>query len=922
MYRIIKISLLLLLIISVQGLFGQTSPDKIPNGIAIQSVARDASGNAASNRNIFLKVELRQGTSTGESVLVETHSVTSNDEGIFNFYIGQGARVSGATSIILLDWKGKIYFLNIKMAIEPSLPTPGWVLEREYVDLGTSQIWSVPYAFSAYRAVVADSATAITGILPGSQGGTGVSNVGKTITLGRNFELQGSGNLKFNTTGPTSLILPTNGTLVTSESIDTLVNKFLLSPTFLGTPKTPTADSASNDGSVASTQFVKSAISSEINTLNTKLSNTIDTSAGSKLKIADTSVMLSQRIERDTASLSNRINLKVNTLNARIDSNLYVKGRVKIDSVLTINDSLRVKGNVLIDTNLKVGNDLEVIGNLILNRGLVFNDSLVVQKGARIEQSILAKSKLYVSDSVLAKGNVKIDNNLNVGKVTSLNDSLYVKGRARFDSLLTINDSLRVKGNVLIDTNLTVGKDLEVKGNLILNSGLQFNDSLIVSKGARIEQSILAKSKLYVSDSVLAKGNVKIDNNLNVGKVTSLNDSLYVKGQARFDSLLTINDSLRVKGNVLIDTNLTVGKDLEVKGNLILNSGLQFNDSLIVTKGARIEQSILAKSKLYVSDSILAKGSVKIDNDLYVNGLKINDSIMKYDTSKVDVVDTVAMLANYARKFTKNVKLNLASGRTLGKYNVGDSVYAKGKTLDEFLYDISTVQIVPTYYGPSSSVGISGTTSYEIGTRMDLLPAISLTHSFTQNDAGAEASPSTAIYYKGGVSMGEDVTTDIAAGNVSGSTRILTTAINYTVQRISYAAGNIKNDNLGNPYPTGKIIAGTINGGNTASITTFQYSYYGPSTTSVVSDYFKTTIKSAAKSQTLSFSSLVNEYIFYAYPSALGDLSSIKIGGFESLDAFNKTTVNLVNASGYSMPYIVYTSNNFFNIPVNGIIFQ
>jgi UDP-3-O-[3-hydroxymyristoyl] glucosamine N-acyltransferase len=127
---------------------------------------------------------------------------------------------------------------------------------------------------------------------------------------------------------------------------------------------------------------------------------------------------------------------------------------------------------------------------------------------------MISGGKLYVSDSILAKGNVKIDNNLNVGKVTSLNDSLYVKGQARFDSLLTINDSLRVKGNVLIDTNLTVGKDLEIKGNLILNSGLQFNDSLIVSKGARIEQSILAKSKLYVSDSLLAKGNVKIDNNL------------------------------------------------------------------------------------------------------------------------------------------------------------------------------------------------------------------------------------------------------------------------------------------------------------------------------------------------------------------------------------------------------------------------
>ena len=697
MYRVIKISLLLLLIISVQGLFGQTTPDKIPNGIAIQSVARDANGNAASNRNIYLKVELRQGTATGESVLLETHQVTSNDEGIFNFYIGQGTRVSGINSLIFLDWKGKIYFLNIKMAIEPSLPTPGWVLDKEYVDLGTSQIWSVPYAFTSYRSVVADSANSISGILAGANGGTGVSNVGKTITLGRNFEIQGLGNLKFNTVGPTNLTLPLKGTLVTSESLDTLINKYLLSPTFLGSPKTPTPDIKSNDSSVASTQFVKSVINSEINTLNTKLSSTLDTSAGAKLKISDTLVMLSNRFERDTASLSNRINQKVNTLNAKIDSSLYVNGLVKIDSVvtindslnvkgqarfdslLTINDSLRVKGNVLIDTNLTVGKDLEIKGNLILNSGLQFNDSLIVSKGARIEQSILAKSKLYVSDSVLAKGNVKIDNNLNVGKVTSLNDSLYVKGQARFDSLLTINDSLRVKGNVLIDTNLTVGKDLEIKGNLILNSGLQFNDSLIVSKGARIEQSILAKSKLYVSDSVIAKGNVKIGNNLNVGKVTSLNDSLYVKGQARFDSLLTINDSLRVKGNVLIDSNLTV------LGRLSLSTALQFNDSLIVSKGARIDQSILAKSKLYVSDSILAKGNVLIDNNLNVTKVtSLNDSLYVKGQARFDSLLTI----NDSLRVKGNVLID--TNLTVKKVtSLNDSLYVKGQARFDSLLTIN-----------------------------------------------------------------------------------------------------------------------------------------------------------------------------------------------------------------------------------------
>ena len=60
------------------------------------------------------------------------------------------------------------------------------------------------------------------------------------------------------------------------------------------------------------------------------LSNRIDnlasaTATGTNLKvnISDTSVMLSKRFERDTVSLSNRINLKVNTLNATIDSSLY-----------------------------------------------------------------------------------------------------------------------------------------------------------------------------------------------------------------------------------------------------------------------------------------------------------------------------------------------------------------------------------------------------------------------------------------------------------------------------------------------------------------------------------------------------------------------------------------------------------------------
>ncbi len=713
----------------------------LPTGMMFQAVARDASGNAAASRTIYAMVDVLQKSATGESVYTETHQVISNDDGIFTLIIGgdKGVRVSGVSSFSNLNWRSEIYFINLKIAIAPSLPTPGWDLAKEYVDMGTSQIWAVPYAFSAFKAVIADSATKLSGILSGESGGTGISNLGKTITLGRNLELKGFGNLIVNTTGPTNVTFPVKGTLISSESLDTLINKFLVSPTFLGAPKTPTADSSSNDGTVASTEFVKSAVGSQI---------------GSVLKISDTLAMLSNRIERDTASLSKRINLKVNTLNAKIDSSLVVRGQA------------------------------------------------------------------------------------------------------------------------LIDRDLTVG------GNLILNSGLLFKDSLVVLKGARIEQSILAKSKLYVTDSILAKG------------------------------------------NVLIDSNLTVGKDLEIKGNLILNKGLDFNDSLVVQKGARIEQSILAKSKLYVSDSILARGNVKIDGNLLVKGLNINDSVMKYDTSKVNVVDTAAMLAKYARRFTKNVKVVL-NGRNLGKYNDGDSVYVKGKTLDDFLYDISTLQVAASYSAPSVSTNIS-TTSLEIGTRMDLRASISLSKSFNPGSAGLEATPSTAIYYKDGVSLGAGVTTDALAGTVSGSTRLLLSTITYQVKNVSFTAGTVKLDNLGNPSPYSLASpgypAGSIDG-SSVSITTFQNRYWGKSTTESISNYLQNTENnSTSKAYSLSNIVMNNEYIFFAYPSALNTVTTITLNGFPTI--FNTYLQTFNNAQGYPLQYRIYVSPEKYTGTISSLIVQ
>ncbi len=56
-----------------------------------------------------------------------------------------------------------------------------------------------------------------------------------------------------------------------------------------------------------------------------------------------------------------------------------------------------------------------------------------------------------------------------------------------------------------------------------------------------------------------------------------------------------------------------------------------------------------------------------------------------------------------------------------------------------------------------------------------------------------------------------------------------------------------------------------------------------------------------------------NKYVYYAYPSSYGALTSIIISGIESIGAFTSSTVSVTNASGYVQNYIVYVSNNIFS---------
>jgi len=101
-------------------------------------------------------------------------------------------------------------------------------------------------------------ASGITGIVSGAQGGTGVANTGKTLTLGGNVTFSGAYSTTLTVTGNSSVTLPTSGTVATLAGVETLTNKSIDASQLTGTVsalRMPafTGDVSTTAGSTATT---------------------------------------------------------------------------------------------------------------------------------------------------------------------------------------------------------------------------------------------------------------------------------------------------------------------------------------------------------------------------------------------------------------------------------------------------------------------------------------------------------------------------------------------------------------------------------------------------------------------------------------------------------------------------------------------
>lgn len=157
-----------------------------PQAFNYQGVARSGDGSPIANQNISLRTSLVQGSDDGNVLYQETQSTVTSDRGLFVVRIGEGSPVEG--SIQDIDWSQSPFYLRVEMD-----PNGG----SGFVQIGASQLYSVPYALYADKAGNSSGSDGISGTILGENGNNNItlvpleSDANKNVGLSRFYDEEG-----------------------------------------------------------------------------------------------------------------------------------------------------------------------------------------------------------------------------------------------------------------------------------------------------------------------------------------------------------------------------------------------------------------------------------------------------------------------------------------------------------------------------------------------------------------------------------------------------------------------------------------------------------------------------------------------------------------------------------------------------------
>ncbi len=142
-------------------LFSINSYSQSPEKFTYQSIVRNADGLVLKSSDIGIRISVLKNSNNGVSVYTESHTTSSNKNGLVTLLIGEG---TSSDSFSAIDWSTGQYYLKVELD-----PMGG----IDYSIEQSSQLLSVPYALYSSRSSNIDLTKDVKGILPVLEGGTG-----------------------------------------------------------------------------------------------------------------------------------------------------------------------------------------------------------------------------------------------------------------------------------------------------------------------------------------------------------------------------------------------------------------------------------------------------------------------------------------------------------------------------------------------------------------------------------------------------------------------------------------------------------------------------------------------------------------------------------------------------------------------------
>ena len=622
-----KTALLLLSFLCINVLFSQA-----PQGINYQAVIRNSNGAAVTNTNLWLRVQLIQGSANGTIAYAEEFQVNSSTTGLVNIVIGSGTPI-GAAMFSDIDWSNSPYFFEISYHTTNN-PT--------YVSMGTQQFVSVPYS------LYAETANSIANDQVNDADADPTNELQDLTLNGNDLSITNGSTVNLSSlqdgTGTDDQNLTLTGTNLQIENGNSVDLSILQGGT--GTDDQNLTLTGTNlqieDGNSVDLAILQDGTGTDDQTL-TLTGNTLQIENGNSVSLSS--------INTDDQ------NLTLTGTNLQIENGNSVDLSSIQDGTGTDDQTLTLTGNTL---QIENGNSVSLSSINTDNQDLLFNPSnyqLSITNGNIVDLSSLNDSKWSRDISTSSLYPSILSDNVGIGTTTPNAKLTVAGGNFVFRNLVNDFDAIKMYNSGAASTYSMYNEGNEAVRLGSNNGGSSGYIYLKNSNNNTTKVAIMSESASYFNG-----GNVGIGTNLPKNKLDV--EGAVAIGATYSGTNFAPSNGLLVQGNVGIGTTNPQNK-LDVEGGVVVGSSYSGTNTA-------------------PSNGLLVQGNVGIGTTNPQNKLDVNGDVgglmigyKNFNANDENISDDYEYISNDATGVEAYISFKAPShGRVLitidGRYGSGD----------------------------------------------------------------------------------------------------------------------------------------------------------------------------------------------------------------------------------------------------------